>query len=51
MSIIDKMNYAPEYEAWLGNVELSGFESCGIVMWIISPKHQKKVNRIMDRCC
>lgn len=32
MSIIDKINYDPEYEAWLGKVELSGFESCGI-MW------------------
>ncbi|WP_339684924.1 DUF6985 domain-containing protein [Gimesia maris] len=32
MNIIDEVNYDPEYEAWLGKVDLSGFESCGI-MW------------------
>ncbi|WP_339684929.1 DUF6985 domain-containing protein [Gimesia maris] len=41
MSIIDKMNYAPEYEAWVGEVSLTGFESCGI-MWDCDVGHISK---------
>lgn len=56
MSIIDKMNYAPEYEAWVGEVSLTGFESCGI-LWDCdvdhiseSPDNPKTNNESTFRC-